>query len=585
MNRLKAWKAACAALLLCAMGAVAASAQTFTSLVSFDGTDAANPAAPVVQGTDGNFYGTTSNGGKSSAGTVFKMTPDGTLTTLYTFCIQSGCPDGQNPSAALIQGADGNFYGTTNSGGAHNTICPCGTIFRITPDGTLTTMYRFLGNTGNVPSQLVQGSDGNFYGTTVDGGAGSSCPGSQCGTVFRITPAGAFLRLYSFCSQPNCTDGANPSGGLIQGADGDFYGTTQGGGENTEFCSGCGTVFRITRNGTVTTLHRFSGIDGFDPVGALVQGSNGILYGTTALGGANLCPNAVGCGTVFQITTSGKLTTLHKFNGSPEGQWPFGALVQGTDENFYGTNSQGGTDICNMSNRTCGTVFRMTPSGKLTIPYSFCAQLACVDGLFPEAGLIQGTDGSFYGTTVFGGDLDGSVGGPCAGGGCGTVFQLTLGLKPFVTARPSAGIVGTNITILGNGLTGSTVVSFNSTAAAFIVVSDSEITATVPTGATTGAINVTAPGGPLASNVAFKVTPQVLSFLPTSGAVGTSVVITGESLTGASAVSFGSLSASFTVNSDTQITATVPTGAVTGDIAARTTGGRGQSTTAFTVTP
>jgi uncharacterized repeat protein (TIGR03803 family) len=298
----------------------------------------------------------------------------------------------------------------------------------------------------------------------------------------------------------------------------------------------------------------------------LLQGADGKFYGTTTGGGAN------GKGTVFSITTGGKQTTLYSFAGFPtDGQNPTGALTQGPDGNFYGTTDSGGSS-------DSGIIFKITATGTPTILHTFTT---AAGGSGPLGGLTQGTDGKFYGTTAGGGvDSKGVF------INFGTIFSFDLGFGPFVEARPGFAIVGTNITILGNGLTGSTAVSFNSTAAAFAVVSDSEITATVPAGATTGAINVTTPGRPLASNVAFKVVPQVLSFLPTSGPAGTSVVITGESLTGASAVSFGSvLATSFTVNSDTQITATVPTGAATGDVAVRTAGGRGQSATAFTVTP
>lgn len=321
----------------------------------------------------------------------------------------------------------------------------------------------------------------------------------------------------------------------------------------------------MTPNGTLTTLHAFDNSDGSFPQGGLIQGSDGYLYGTTQLGGIHPC-GTLGCGTVFRITVTGHLTTLHNFAGNPDGFEPNGVLVQATDGNFYGVTSFGG-------NTNQGTIFKTTPIGGLTIVHNF---LDSIPRSTPEPEtLMQATHGSFYGTAVLGGATQ-----------QGSVFNLTVGFSPFVDAHPGSGTVGAPVILLGNNLTGSTAVNFNGTPAAFTVVFASEITTTVPAGASTGSILVTTPSGTLSSNVAFKVTPQVLSFLPTSGPVSTSIVITGESLTGASAVSFGGvLATSFTVNSDTQITATVPTGAVSGGIAVRTAGGRGQSAASFTVTP
>jgi uncharacterized repeat protein (TIGR03803 family) len=583
MNHISGWKTGSVLILFFAMVVIAAPAQTVTTVANFQVGSGGNKPMALVQGRDGNFYGITEgafmgfNGCgtvvNADCGTVFKISPGGTLTTIYRFCALAHCADGSNPFAGLAMGLDGNFYGTTFYGGANNSAADCsgggcGTVFKITPGGKLTTLYNFCAEAnckdGAEPqARLFLGDGGNFWGTT-------NGEGSTAGTVFSITPAGVLATVYEFCSLNDCTDGSDPVAGLIQGTDGNFYGTTFGGGS---FDPAEGTVFRITPAGTLTTLRSFSSSSpsGENPLAELVQGVDGFLYGTTGSGGSGtsdpFCTSS-GCGTVFKLTTSGKFTIVHNFAGPPNDGWePSTELIQGTDGNFYGTTARGGS-------QDDGLVFRMTPSGRVTTLHSFCAQTNCPDGSAP-AGLVQGTNGKIYGVTQTGGSV-----------GMGTVFTLDVGFSPFVEARPGSGKVGTNITILGNGLTGSTAVSFNSTAAAFAVVSDSEITATVPAGATTGAINVTTLGGPLASNVAFKVVLQVLSFLPTSGPASTSVVITGESLTGASAVSFGSvLATSFTVNSDTQITATVPTGAATGDVAVRTAGGRGQSATAFTVTP
>jgi uncharacterized repeat protein (TIGR03803 family) len=263
------------------------SAQTFTTLHSFDRTDGAYPTAALVQAIDGNLYGTTSEDGANGYGTVFKIAPNRKLTTVHSF----DATDGASPSAGLLQGANGNLYGTTYGGGAN-------------------------------------------------GGGG---------TIFKITPGGKLTTLYSFCSQSNCTDGAQPYAGLVQAIDGNLYGTTYGGGAN-----GLGTIFKITLGGKVTTLYSF-------------------------------CSQS----------------------GCPDGAQPLAELVQAIDGNLYGTTSELGANYG-------GTVFRITPGGKLTTVYSFCSQIHCTDGEYPYAGLVQAIDGNLYGTTYFGG-----------ASGLGTVFKIT----------------------------------------------------------------------------------------------------------------------------------------------------------------
>jgi uncharacterized repeat protein (TIGR03803 family) len=475
MDKVSRWKWACAVFLLCPMTTICSPAQTFTTIVNFD---YANGAAPylmsLVQGTDGNLYGTTSVGGANGPyGTVFKITPGGTLTTLHSF---AGYPtEGQFPSAAVVQGSDGNFYGTTEEGGTNNG----GTVFKITPGGVLTTLHNFCAqdgcNDGQVPdAALIQGSDGNLYGTTQLGGV------NGLGTVFKITPGGRLNTVYSFCAQANCADGAYPNAALIQARDGNFYGTTAGGGD--------GTVFRITPAGALTTLHSFNGTDGYLVVAGLVQASDRNFYGTASAGG----PNGSNAGTVFKITPTGVLTTLYSFCTQPlcaDGVSPETGVVQATDGNFYGTTELGGVN-------GSGTVFRITPGGALTTLYSLCAQANCADGSRPRGGLVQATNGTFYGTTFYGGTYDE-----------GTIFRLSVGLGPFVETRPTAGKVGAKVTILGTNLAGTTDVSFNGTSATFAVVSSTEIKTRVPTGATSGKVSVTTPHGTLLSNVAFRVIP------------------------------------------------------------------------------
>ncbi len=303
--------------------------QSLSTLLNFDGANGAFPAfASLVQGTDGNLYGTTEGGGTFDQGNVFKVTPGGTLSTLYTFCSQANCTDGAEPYAGLVQATNGNFYGTTSEGGANGAA---GTVFEITTVGQLTTLHSFCSLSGCTDgfepyAALVQGTDGNFYGTTLFGGANDE------GTVFKITPGGTLTTLYSFCSQSGCSDGEAPYAGLIQGTDGNFYGTTFYGG-----ASFGGTVFKITPSGTLTTLDSFctqsACTEGLEPLAGLVQGTDGNFYGTTAFGGTN------GEGTVFKITPSGTLTTLYSFcsqSGCTDGIQPEAGLVQ-AGGNFYGT--------------------------------------------------------------------------------------------------------------------------------------------------------------------------------------------------------------------------------------------------------
>src|ERR1017187_6069622 len=440
---------ACAVLVLCVTTAIALPAQTLTTLYTFCSqsgcTDGSDPIAGLVQAANGDLYGTTYGGGPSNRGTIFKITPGGTLTTLYSFCSQTNCTDGVYPYAGLVQATNGDLYGTTQYGGAHS----YGTVFKITPGGTPTTLYSFCSQSGCTDglapyAALVQAANGDLYGTTNGGGA------SGYGTVFKITPGGTLTTLYSFCSQTNCTDGVEPFAGLVQAANGDIYGTT-----SAAQTSAGGTVFKITAGGTLTTLYSFCSqtncTDVPLPDGRLDQAANGDFYGTAVYGGAG------NSGTIFKITPTGTLTALHRFNGT-DGAEPTGGLVQAANGDFYGTTDLGGANGSN------GTVFKITPSGTLTTLYSFNG----TDGGNPYAGLVQDTNGDFYGTTAYGGSNND-----------GTVFRLSVGLGPFVKPRPPFGKVGATVKILGTDLTGATSVSFDGTAAVFTVVSSSEITTTV----------------------------------------------------------------------------------------------------------
>jgi uncharacterized repeat protein (TIGR03803 family) len=291
--------------------------------------DGGEPAAGLVQGRDGNFYGTTHNGGTNGVGTVFQITRDGDETILHSF---TNNPDGSYPLAGLIQGKDGNFYGTTQQGGTNND----GIVFRITTNGSETILHSFSDNPdGAYPEDgLIQGDDGNFYGTTYNGGT------NAFGTVFQITTNGNVTILHNFSDNP---DGKNPQAGLIRANDGNFYGTTRYGG-----ASGYGTVFRINPGGSYSNLYSFYGTsDGKFPEAGLIQGSDGNFYGTTSAGTNG------GLGTVFRITTNGSESILYSFSGT-DGSTPVAGLVQGSDGNFYGTTEVGGTN-----SPAYGTVFKL----------------------------------------------------------------------------------------------------------------------------------------------------------------------------------------------------------------------------------
>jgi uncharacterized repeat protein (TIGR03803 family) len=371
----------------------------FTSLYSFTGTnDGSSPYAGLVQGSDGNFYGTTFGGGTNNLGTVFQITSTGALTSLYSF---GGTNDGANPVGGLVQGSDGNFYGTTEAGGTNN----LGTVFKITTSGALTSLYSFTGtNDGANPyAPLAQGSDGNYYGTTELGGT------NNFGTVFKISTNGALTSLYSFTSG---SDGAYPLAGLVQGSDGNFYGSTAG--EAFMFAN---AVFQISTNGTLNALYA-----SFPPFGGnssrLAQGGDGFFYGTTQYGGTS------SDGTVFKISTNGPPTTLHSFSLA-DGLTSFGGLVLGSDGSFYGTTYGGGNTNLN-NGFGYGTVFKVTTNGALAGLYSFGGTN---DGANPQAGLVQGSDGSFYGTTKAGGTNN-----------LGTVFQLTIEPQLSIT-RSGANVI------------------------------------------------------------------------------------------------------------------------------------------------
>lgn len=364
--------------------------------------DGAEPYAGLVIDKEGNLFGTNITGGAYNWGTVFKVTPSGEESVLYSFCAESNCTDGQYPQAGVVLDKDGNLFGTTADGGAYDG----GTVFEVTPSGQESVLYSFCpgGNPctdGAGPvAALVFDKKGNLYGTTQYGGAGSGCRGKYgCGTVFKLTPSGHESVLYSFCKKSKCADGAYPLAALILDKKGNLYGTTYGGGVHC--ADGCGTVFKVTRAGKESVLHTFCRqggkhcADGFNPYAALVFDRQGNLYGTTGSGG----------GTVFRVTPSGKESILYRFGGRDDGSSPYAGLVFGEKGNLYGTTYAGGG-----YHRDSGVVFKLTPSGEEVVLHTFGGG---VDGAYPYAGVVLDKKENLFGTTTKGGTY-----------GLGTVFEV-----------------------------------------------------------------------------------------------------------------------------------------------------------------
>lgn len=558
------------------LAAGAASAQTYTVMYNF-GNASCDPLFPshvgaIAQGRDGSLYSSTSGGGCNNNGTAFKISPTGSLTVLHSF--NPGTGDGSTPASGLTLGTDGAFWGTTEIYGNFS----AGNIFTITPSGKFTVLYNFCAQTnctdGGDPIQPpVQGMDGNFYGMTAVKGDVFLCTSgySGCGVIYRITPAGKYSVIHTF-DQAN---GANPYDQLLLGTDGNFYGTTFYGGTINGKYNGNGVIFRVTPQGAYTPLYVFCAqnncLDGGQPIAGLVQGTDGNFYGTTTVGGTHLFSNFFG-GTIFKMTPSGQFTILYNFcaqSNCSDGGQASGGLIQGTDGNFYGTTQVGGAN-------GNGTIFQITPEGQYTVLHNF----DFTDGNAPQSPLTQGTNGILYGQAYDGGT------GPCINTRCGVFFSLDMGLPSYALPVAWYGQEGSTVEILGQGLTGSTEVSFNGTSAQFQVVNNTYLTATVPAGATLGPVTVTTPSGKLVSHAAFRVLPHITSFSPASGPAGTQVTITGTGFTQALGVGFGDTvpATNLKIMSDTEVIADVPAGAKTGPVGIETKSGIGISSQTFTVT-
>jgi uncharacterized repeat protein (TIGR03803 family) len=450
---------------------VAAHSQTYSVLYNFGAQTGGpwagqNNSGMIAQGRNGSLYSAGEGGGTNNYGAAYAITTGGSLTVLHSF----NGSDGYYPAAGLILGTDGYFYGTTLFGGA----CGNGTIYRVTP-GAFATLRQFSCTDGLTASPPTQAMDGNYYGVTDEGGA------LNYGEIYRMTPSGQFSVIYQ-------SNGSifRDEGPLRLGNDAALYGASNLGGAYNH-----GAIFKITTTGQFTSLYSFDQVTGAGPEGGLYQATDGNFYGVTHSGGAALS------GVVFKITPAGAFTILHEMNGTSDGKGPLTGPIQGTDGNFYGATSQGGI-ISTDCPSGCGTLFKITPQGTYTVLHSFTH----ADGDSPWSAIYQHTNGRIYGTTRYGGTGTD----PTCNANCGVFFSLDAGLAPYAALSPFAGARGSSVTILGQGFTKASGVTFGGAAATFTIVSDTCIVATVPTFANSGRVTVSFGRiGNLASNRNFIV--------------------------------------------------------------------------------
>ncbi len=512
-------------------------AQTYTQLHNFDWhKEGANPNGPALltQGLDGSLYGTLQTQ-LSHDGSVFSYQLGGALLDLYDF---TGKPDGNTPQSGLSLGWDGNLYGTTERGGTSDK----GTVFKYR-DGVTTILYSFTdGADGAFPwAPPIQAPDGNIYGVTDNG--------TNQGRAYKINPStGAFSVIAILPSETIAP--------LILGTDGNLYGSTPNGGTFNQ-----GTVFRLTTKGALKILYSFAatGTDGKNPLGPVLQAADGKLYGTTNWGGAN------GFGTVFVMSTSGGgYKKLHDFL-AVEGENPPAGMVQGSDGFLYSVATRGGAN-------SQGTLFKVNTTGTT---FAVVHDFATASGDTPMSTPVLHTNGIVYGTTNHGGSQLPAY---------GVLYSFDNGLKPFASlVIITSGHVGDAAGILGQGFLSATGVSFGNGPGQIIPINDTAAIVSPLAGAMTGPVKVHMPSGDLVTPQTFKVLPSISGFSPKSGPVGTQVVITGMSLKQTSSVTIGKAKATFTVNSDTQVTATVAAGAVTGKVSLKTKGGTATGPGNFTV--
>jgi uncharacterized repeat protein (TIGR03803 family) len=433
----------------------------------------------LIQASDGNFYGaaqlTTEGTSNPQGGTLFKITPSGQFTLLFTFAHDKNgnYVNGDNPATSLVEANDGFLYGTTVDGGATNN----GVLFRIGKNGQgFQVVHNFCSAAncadGNGPGSLILGHDGNLYGVTFAGGNSTGNCFGGCGTIFRFTPPS---KLTTLLALDGSSQGFSP-GGLVQGTDGNIYGTAGS------------IVFRFTLSGKFTVLTTFPFANGFLPTSAssgLLQASNGKLYGA-------LSSYSLDQAQFYQINPSG--SGFHEFPamGTLAVDFRISTPIQGSDGNSW-------TAFTERSEQN-GAVFALSLSSGAVV-HNF--QFEGTNGSIPEAGVVQGADGKIYGTAALGGTV---------GGGqqaSGTVWVLDAGLAPPVAGvaafSPASGAAGTKVLIRGTHFIGTTAMTFNGVSATFTVLNTEFMSATVPVGATTGPIAVTNAAGTTVSTAHFTV--------------------------------------------------------------------------------
>jgi uncharacterized repeat protein (TIGR03803 family) len=386
-------------LLLMTLLLTVASAQTFSVFYTFNFTDGSAPNGGLILDAAGNFYGTTQFGGKSNRGIVFKLNAKGQQTILYTF---TGVSDGGIPIGRLLRDTKGSLYGITSLGG--DPTCSCGTVFKLTTNGTLKVLHAFKAgkdgyqNQGQPELGLVM-VGGDLYGSASFGGV-SGCDGSLgCGEVFKVTQTGKETVLHRFTGQ---ADGAFPQD-LTTDQAGNIYGAAGG----SYMQGNAGTLFKFDTTGKMTTLYTFpGGADGISPRWHLLRNSKGVFHGVTQFGGdsAHCAISSAGCGVVFTVDASAKERVLHTFKQASGGAEPSGGLLDFAD-NFYGVTVYGGTvnSTCTFG---CGVVYRVNNSGKYSVLYRFTGG---ADGGLPSGSLTKDAAGNLYGVTDTGGNGNNGV--------------------------------------------------------------------------------------------------------------------------------------------------------------------------------
>jgi uncharacterized repeat protein (TIGR03803 family) len=463
-------------------------AQTITQLFSFpcppqQFTTCPEGYAPnvLMQASDGNFYGaaqlTTIGSSNPHGGSLFKITPSGQFTLLFTFAADSPSHylNGDNPATGLVEANDGFLYGTTFEGGATNN----GVLFRISKRGkSFQVVHQFCTAAhcadGGSPQSLILGHDGNLYGVTLSGGSDNAVcqSASGCGTIFRFAPATGLTTLFQFNGS---TQGGLPEG-LTQATDGNFYGTA--GGE----------VFRFAPSGQFKILKTFPPVDGILPTNAdsgLVQSSNGKLYG-------GMLTYSIDQAQFYAISPSGSGFREFPSMGTLAVDFRISTPILASDGNLWTAFTEAGS--------SSGSVMAISPSSGAAVR-SF--EFEGTNGSLPEAGVVQAADGKFYGTTTAGGVVSGSQ------QPSGTVWTLDAGLPAPASSvaafNPAGGLFGARVLIRGSHFIGTTAVTFNGVNATFKVLNTNFISAAVPSGATSGPIAVTNAGGTTVSTGQFTV--------------------------------------------------------------------------------